>query len=254
MVALGRVVVDHVDHDLDAGLVQAADHGLPLGEVAGREVARLRREEADRVVAPIVGELALDQVPVLDEGVNRQELDRRDAQRPQVVDHLRDREAGGRAPVALRHIRVPHREAAQMGLVEDALVPGHVRSLVVAPGEGGVDHPAFQHAAGIVPCVGAREVVARAADAVAEMRVRPAQLAPELLCVRVEEELRWIEAVARRPDPRAHGRGSRRAGPGGCPADSRARPGPYTRAERSARSHARRADRTGTARPSRHWR
>ena len=80
MVALGGVVVDHVDHHLDAGIVQAADHGLPLGQVAGGQIARLGREEADRVVAPVVGQLALDQMPVLDEGVHRQELDRGDAQ------------------------------------------------------------------------------------------------------------------------------------------------------------------------------
>ena len=97
MVALGGVVVDDVDHHLDAGVVQAADHGLPLGEVAALQVARLRREEADRVVAPVVGELARDQVPVLDESVHRQELDRGHAEILQVVDHLRHRKAGAGA-------------------------------------------------------------------------------------------------------------------------------------------------------------
>ena len=88
MVALGGVVVDDVDHHLDAGIVQAADHGLPLGQVARGQIALLGREEADRVVAPVVGQAALDQMPVLDEGVHRQELDRGDAHGLEMVDHL----------------------------------------------------------------------------------------------------------------------------------------------------------------------
>ena len=38
-------------------------------------VARLRREEAERVVAPVIAQAALDQVAVVDEGVDRQQLD-----------------------------------------------------------------------------------------------------------------------------------------------------------------------------------
>ena len=58
LVALRRMVVDHVEDDLEAGVVQPGDHLLEFGErevwVAG--VATDGREEADRVVAPIVGQ------------------------------------------------------------------------------------------------------------------------------------------------------------------------------------------------------
>src|SRR3546814_8328048 len=48
--ALGRVVVDDVEDDLDAGLVEAAHHQLELVQVAfGRDVARRRRKGADGV-------------------------------------------------------------------------------------------------------------------------------------------------------------------------------------------------------------
>ena len=89
-----------------------------------------------------------------------------------------------------------HREAAQVRLVEHALVPRQVEQLVVAPGEGGVDHPAFEHAARIVAGVEG-EVLAPAADPVAEMGVAPMELADQLLGVGVEQQLVMIEAVAR---------------------------------------------------------
>ena len=57
-------------------------HRLELAHrlVAGRE-ALVGGEEADGVVAPVVGEAALDQVPLVDELVHRQQLDGRHAQR-----------------------------------------------------------------------------------------------------------------------------------------------------------------------------
>jgi len=36
VVTLGRVVVDHVEDDLDAGLVQRPDHGLELLHLSPR--------------------------------------------------------------------------------------------------------------------------------------------------------------------------------------------------------------------------
>ena len=65
VVTLRGVVIDHVENDLDARVVQALDHGLELGDLlaagAGRGEAGVRREEADRVVAPVVGEAAIDE-------------------------------------------------------------------------------------------------------------------------------------------------------------------------------------------------
>ena len=59
-VALGGVVVDHVEDDLDARRVQRLDHRLELADLLaalpGRAVAVVRGEEADRVVAPVVGQ------------------------------------------------------------------------------------------------------------------------------------------------------------------------------------------------------
>ncbi len=90
VVALGRVVVDHVQNHLDAGRVQVADHGLELADhFAGRVdrgIPRRRREEAQRVVAPVVHQPTLDQVPVVERLLHGQQLDGRDAQVLQIAN------------------------------------------------------------------------------------------------------------------------------------------------------------------------
>ena len=90
MIALGGVVVDHVQDHLDAGVVEPLDHGLELADRAARQIAGLGREEADGVVAPVVGEALREQAAVLDEGMDRQQLDRGDAELDQVVDDRPD--------------------------------------------------------------------------------------------------------------------------------------------------------------------
>ena len=66
VVALGGVVEDDVEDDLEAGAVQGVDHRLELGDLApgpagadrGR-VAVVGGEEADGVVAPVVRQAPL---------------------------------------------------------------------------------------------------------------------------------------------------------------------------------------------------
>ena len=85
LVALGGVVVDHVEDHLEAGRVQRLDHLLELDDllavVAGAGVAALRGEVADAVVSPVVGQALLDEVLRVDEVVHRHELDGGDAER-----------------------------------------------------------------------------------------------------------------------------------------------------------------------------
>ena len=65
-------------------LCSVADHGLELldlvPDVAGGAVGVLRREEADGVVAPVVGQALLLQRAVVDELVHGHQLDRGDAE------------------------------------------------------------------------------------------------------------------------------------------------------------------------------
>ncbi|MNN83872.1 hypothetical protein D3C81_2009650 [compost metagenome] len=66
------MVVDHVQYQFQPGRVQARDHLLELGHGAGGHVARLRGEEANGVVAPVVAQAAVEQLRVVDVGMHWQ--------------------------------------------------------------------------------------------------------------------------------------------------------------------------------------
>ena len=71
-ITLRGVVVNHVENDLDAGLVQFSHHGLELIALAAAEVARRWCKETQRVVTPVVDQVFLHQEFIVDEFVNRQ--------------------------------------------------------------------------------------------------------------------------------------------------------------------------------------
>ena len=174
-------------------------------------VARFGREEADRVVAPVVAQALLDQVAVVDERVHRHQLDRGDAEPLQVVDHRRGRQPGVGAAQRWRHVGVQHREAAHVQLVDHRVVPRHRRAPVVAPSEGWIDHRAL--AACRARCrAGRSDRSSRLCPTrVAEERVAPAQRADDALGVGIEQQLVRVEAVAFVAAGRARTRDSRRA-------------------------------------------
>jgi hypothetical protein len=93
MVSFGRVVVHHVDEDLDTGRVQRFHHRfefvyLPILFSSGG-IAVVRSEVADGVKTPVVRQAPADQPVLVHELVNRHKLDRGDAEALQVADHGR---------------------------------------------------------------------------------------------------------------------------------------------------------------------
>ena len=94
LVAFRRVVVDDVEDHLEARLVQRFDHRLEFADGILYRIARVRREVTNRVVAPIVAQPPLDQRPLVDERMHRQQLDRGHAESPQVIDDRRRGESG----------------------------------------------------------------------------------------------------------------------------------------------------------------
>ena len=201
VVPLAGVVVDDVQDHLDAGGVQRADHRLELRDLGAgwpaAQVALLRREEGERAVAPVVPQRPILEEAVVGELVNGQKLDRGDPQLLEVADGRGMGQAGVAAAQRLRHLAVQLGEAAHVRLVDDRLAPRRLGRPVVAPVEAIVDDHALRDARGAVALVD-RQVgllVARRVQLVAEHRLRPVDLAPGRLGVRIDEQLARVAAV-----------------------------------------------------------
>ena len=177
LVAFGGVVVDHIEEHLDSCRVQHLHHGLEFADAPGRRVAHVGREEAERVVAPVVVQAFLDQVPVVDKVMHRHQLDGRDAQAHQMIHDRGGRESGVGAAQMGRHVRVADGESAHVRLVDHRVVPRNVRWAVVAPGEGRIDDAALWGTGGTVTPVEG-QILPGVARAVAEVCIAPYAAAP----------------------------------------------------------------------------
>jgi hypothetical protein len=229
------------------GRVQRLDHRLELADQAGGAVAVVGREEADRVVAPVVAQAALDQMAVVDEGVHRHQLDRSDAQALEVVDDRRRGQAGVGAAQVRRHVgcfMVKPRTCARRS---PCRVPGHAFGALSSPQVKAGSMT--RHLGMPARCRGGRRTGPRSvADLVAEHGASCQRTcADDILGVGLEQQLvglkRWPRAGRRDRAP-----GSRRAGRGAPRAGSSARPGRSARATRCAALRGARWDRTGTVR------
>ena len=195
MVSLGGVVVDHVQDHLDPRIVEALHEGPEFRQRWLGQVARIGREEGDGVVAPVVGEPALDQVAVADEALDGKQLHGGDAEPAQVGDRGRTGQAGEGPPLELGHLGMTHGEPAHVQLVDHRLVPGSLRPAVSRPGVSVVDDPALGHPPGVVAAIEG-EVLRAMADAVAEVSIAPEKRPRQGLRVGIQQELVGIEAMA----------------------------------------------------------
>ena len=231
----------------------APHHLLELAHrlAAGRE-AVVGREEADRVVAPVVGQAALDQVALVDVLVHRQQLHGGHAQPLQVLDGRVRGQPAVRAAQLLGYVGMPLREALDVDLVDERPLPGRSSAGGRRPSRRRRRPPRRAASSGAESRSSDRQVgrpVARpggrtAASVASTWRRRSAG-------VRVEQQLGRVEPMPVRRRPRPVRRGSRSAGPARRRAGRRARRSRCAPAARLRRSRAV-ARRTGTAR--RRWR
>ena len=150
VVALGGVVVDDVEDDLDAGGVHRLDHRLELLDLLAllaRGVVGVRGEEAEGVVAPVVAQALVEQRRVLDELVHRHQLDRGDAELGEVGGDRRVGEPGVGPALLLGDVGVQLGEALDVRLVDEGLVVGDRQPAVALPVEERVDDHAVGHVA-----------------------------------------------------------------------------------------------------------
>ena len=158
LTALGGVVVDHVKEDLDAGGVEVLDHLLELRDllatVARGAVRRVRGQEADGVVAPVVDQPAVGDAGLGEEVVDGQQLDRGDAEVVEVAGDRVAAEPGVGAAQVLGDLVVELGVALDVELVDDRVAPPGAQRPVVAPVEGVVDDDRAGHRAGGVDGAG----------------------------------------------------------------------------------------------------
>ena len=162
-IALGGVVVDHVEHHLQARAVQRVHHGAELvahaGVVGGRgpvhRQARVGHEVRERVVTPMVAQAFFQQVALGDAALHRQQAQRGDAQAPEMRQHGGAGQTREAAALASLDARVQGGERLDLRLIEHGARHGHPR-----PGREGfaggpfarpVQHARLGHARGVVP-------------------------------------------------------------------------------------------------------
>ena len=93
-----------------------------------------------------------------------------------------------------RHVRMACREALDVHLVDDRVVPRNPRSLVIAPFEGGIENRGQRRERGAVARV-RLQVALGMVHSVSVHRVVPAQGAADPLRIRIEDHLGRVEAV-----------------------------------------------------------
>ena len=223
VVALGGVVVHHVEDDLDPGLVQRPDHGFELRDLlapgAAGGVGVVRGEEADGVVAPVVAQPAPGQDTFRHELVDRHQLDRRDSQSLQVLDDRRMRQPLVGAALLLRDERMQLGQAPDMRLIDHGLVVVRPRRPVDTPVEVRIHHHRPRHVRRrirVVPLVRVPQTVGKHCGG------------PSGRCPRspshTDPAAAWPGCSdARRPGHRGRAPGTRTAGPVRRPAGNNAR-------------------------------
>ncbi len=194
---LGGVVVDDVEDHLDAGVVEGLDHRLELRDllaaVARRAVRRVRGEEAQGVVAPVVAQPARGHGRLGAELVHRQQLDRGHAQVAEVVHDRGRGQPGVRAAQVLGHPVVQGGHALDVQLVDHGVAPAVAQRALAAPVEVVVGHDDRErHVGGRVEAAGLRGD----GDVVGVDRGAGAELAADRAGVGVDQQLLDVEAPA----------------------------------------------------------
>jgi hypothetical protein len=154
----------------------------------------VRGQKGDGVVAPVVRQTLVDQVPVRYEVVHRHELHRGHAESQKVIDDGVRGQAEVGPPQMLGHTGVARRHAPHVGLVNHGLVPRRVGGPVVLPGEGRIDHETLGHGSRRIAGIEG-EVLALVADPVAEELVAPTDRTAHRLGIGVDEQLALVEPV-----------------------------------------------------------
>src|SRR6185437_10660177 len=143
MVSLGAVVVNNVENHFEACVMEMGYHALELRDRARvSEEPRVRCEESDRVVAPVIRKLLFQQMLVVEKTVNRHQFDGRHAEAFDVVDDFFSGQRCESAAQILWHDGIELGESSDVHLIKYRSFPWNARRTIRSPGEGRVDDAA----------------------------------------------------------------------------------------------------------------
>ena len=187
--------------------VQAVHHGAELSAHGcivvrcSRSEAGIGHKEGQGVVAPVVGQAALDQMALSLVQVHRQQAQRRDAQALVVRQHGGAGHTGEPAALRKRHLRVQRGQGLDLRLVENGFGQRGLRprrdGSTGAQFGGQIEHTRLGHVLRVVLCVG----LIRRVGTVAALQRQRGEWSAERACPGVDQEARRVEALPglRRP-------------------------------------------------------
>src|SRR5205085_4200278 len=125
-----RMVVDHVQNDLDARAMEGLDHALEFPYMAASNrrggIANIGSKKADRIVAPVVGEASILQMFIVDELLNGEQLNGGHSQGKQMVDDGGGGQCSIGSTLRFRDVGVSGREALDVHFIDNCFVPGRL--------------------------------------------------------------------------------------------------------------------------------
>ena len=195
-------MVEHdVENDFDPRLMKRLNHATNLQYGVATQVILMRSEEAQWVIAPVVGEFLVLQKRFRDKTLYWQQLDAGDTKRLQIADHFLVRHAGKLAAQLGRNGWMADSEALQVRLVQHR----SARRNTVLPqcaAMGIRDHDTLGHERLVVAFVELHVLVGMT---VVErvVRIGPAEFSAQLSAIGVKQELVGIEAMPEVNLPRA---------------------------------------------------
>ena len=133
LVAFRGMVVDDVQYHFQPGVMKSAHHVAEAAEALGTEIASHRREEAERVVAPVVAQTLLQQMIVVGEPMDRHQFDRGHAEALDIGDHVLVQPSPRTCLFRLLgHCGMQLGEAAHVRFVDDRRAPADAAGLRAA--------------------------------------------------------------------------------------------------------------------------
>src|SRR5260370_18820436 len=120
LVPFAGVVIDDVEDDLDASLMEALHHFLEFSDflaVVPAGESRVRSKETEGVVPPVIGEAPFEQEALIHPGMNWQQLDRGDSQAPKMLEDRGSGQPQVGSPQLRWNLRMAHRKPAHVKLI-----------------------------------------------------------------------------------------------------------------------------------------